>query len=112
MENTMKKLSVALITVLASVWGVSAWAETSCSGPSKNGNTWSLVCSEAGDIDTSAVYQCDYSVTVTNKSGQSNTVSASGTVAQGQSGVVVWSGIESGGSAIVSAVADGGCSLK
>lgn len=108
----MKKYAVVLTAAITAMWGSAVLAETSCSGPVKNGNTWNLVCSEEGDTDSSAVYQCDFSVTVTNQSGQSDTLSASGTVAQGQSGVVIWSGIESGGSAIVSAAADGSCSQK
>ena len=110
----MKKIYVAVTMLVTTLWGASALASATCSGPMQDGNTWNLVCSDlsAPDTDTAAVSQCSYSVSITNKNGQENTVSASGTVEQGQSGVVIWSAIQFGGSDIVSATADGGCTLQ
>jgi hypothetical protein len=111
----MNKSTIALTAFITALWGSSVMAETSCIGPIQDGNTWSLICSDqgAGDADQDAVYQCNYSLTVTNADGQTDTVNASGSVEQGQQDVVIWSGVESGGSAITSATVDSGsCSTN
>ena len=100
----------SLIAVAAvSLWGTGAFAAAECVGPNKLGNTWSLVCAADGGGDE--YYQCDYVLSVTNAQGLSSTVDASGSVAEGQSGVIIWSAIQQDGSDITSAVVDrGSCS--
>ncbi len=59
------------------------------------------MCSEDGKGD--ADYMCSYQITLKNADGKSDTVEASGVVAKNAKNVVIWSAIEHGGSAIVSA---------
>ncbi len=106
MTNT--SMTAALVSIL---FAVPALADVQCDGPSKQGNTWSLVCSEDGKGD--ADYACDYAIELTNSDGQTSTVSASGTVGQNQQGIVIWSGIEFSGSAITDAsISSGSCTSK
>ena len=102
----MKKINTVLLLVPALLMTSSVYAEVSCHGPHKDGNTWSLVCSEDGKGDTD--YMCNYSIAIKNADGQSDAVSASGTVGRNEKDVVIWSAIENGGSDIVSAKIDEG----
>ena len=95
------------VAVLASMlYASSVLADAHCKGPILDGNTWNLVCSDDGKGD--AEYQCNYQISVKNADGISDTVDASGSVAQGQEGIVIWSTIELQGSPVVSASIDSG----
>lgn len=106
----MNYLNSIVTVAAAGLWGSTAFAAAGCEGPSKLGNTWNLVCAsdDAGDD----YYQCDYVLSLTNAQGLSSTVNASGSVRQGQSGVIIWSAIQHDGAEITSAAVErGACSL-
>jgi invasion protein IalB len=106
----MQKMSVLMVAVMASFWGSFASAGAQCEGPIEEGNTWNLTCAADGSGDSE--YQCSYFLSLTNAQGLRETIEASGSVGQGQSGVIIWSGIQSEGADIVSANAvSGSCSL-
>ena len=106
----MQKMSVLMVAVMVAFWGSFANAGAQCEGPIKEGNTWNLTCAADGSGDSE--YQCSYFLSLTNAQGLSETIEASGSVGQGQSGVIIWSGIQSEGADIVSANAvSGSCSL-
>ncbi|MDT4870139.1 hypothetical protein FQZ97_1052020 [compost metagenome] len=105
----MHYLSSVIAVAAVSLWGTAALAAAECVGPTRLGNTWNLVCAadDAGDD----YYQCDYVLSVTNAQGLSSTVDASGSVRQGQSGVIIWSAIQHDGAEIMAAVVErGSCS--
>ena len=107
----MKKFAAVLGAMFLTGWGSTALADASCGDPSQDGNTWNMVCADDGKGDDQ--YQCNYRLNVTNASGVSNQVNASGSVSQGQQGVIIWSGIQQDGSDIVSiSVVSGECSAK
>jgi hypothetical protein len=101
------RLFVALLAV-----GVSGttWADAQCA-VEQEGNTWNMVCSDSGGGDSDL--WCEYSVSINNEDGASDSLSVSGLINSGQSGVIIWSGIEHGGSAIQSVSVDSGnCTEK
>ncbi|HSC76832.1 MAG TPA: hypothetical protein VLB90_11415 [Pseudomonadales bacterium] len=106
----MKKIIVILVAAASALWGTSVLAKASCSGPSKDGNTWNLVCAADTSGDAQTEYQCDYILSVTNANGETNQKEATGSVGSGLSGVVLWSNIQSDGSDITSAsIVSGSC---
>lgn len=105
----MTRAPLYLLLLFSSFWSLSAAADAYCEGPIQQGNTWNLICAADGSGDTE--YQCDYSFTLTNAEGLSDTTEATGSVSAGQSGVILWSGIQSNGADIVAAQGvSGACS--
>lgn len=81
-----------IVSLLATLWGVSAFAGAQCEGPQREGNTWNLNCSADGSGDSN--YQCDYFFALTTADGMNYDVEASGSVAPGDSGIIIWSAIQ------------------
>ena len=106
----MNKIIVILATTASVLWGTSVLADASCSGPSKDGNTWNLICAADNSGDAQTEYQCNYTLSITNADGKTGQAEASGSVGTGLSGVMLWSNIQFEGSDIVSAsVVSGSC---
>lgn len=103
---SIKKIAAPLTIAASLLLTSTAWADAGCKVPTQDGNTWTLQCSEDGRGDSD--YICSYRITVKNTDGKSDTIEASGTVAKNAKDVVIWSAIEHGGSAIVSAEIDRG----
>jgi hypothetical protein len=106
----MHYLNSIVAVAAVGLWQTAAFAAAECVGPTKLGNTWNLVCASDDDAGDD-YYQCDYVLSLTNAQGLSSTVEASGSVRQGQSGVIIWSAIQHDGAEITSAVVErGSCS--
>lgn len=104
MKNT--QLVISLMTLL---WGSAAFAAAQCEGPQQLGNTWNLSCSADGSGESN--YQCDYFIDLNTADGLSYQVEATGSVAPGDSGTIIWSAIQYENADIVSAsIARGSCS--
>ncbi len=96
----MKSTSL-VISLMALLWGSNAFAVVQCEGPQKEGNTWNLNCSADGTGDTD--YQCDYFFALTTADGMNYEVEATGSVAPGDSGTIIWSAIQHENADITSA---------
>lgn len=109
MKRNPRLLTAAILSALTFV----ALADGRCQGPVKDGNTWSLVCSaDTADGSDDSDYQCDYELSLTNADGLTRTVEASGSVSPGQSGVILWSAIQSENADIVAAsIVSGACTF-
>lgn len=106
----MSKLHVLAMAVISALWGSSASAAAQCEGPTQEGNTWNMTCAADGSGDSD--YQCEYFLSLTNAQGLSESVEATGSVGQGQSGVIIWSAIQSQNADITAAsMLRGSCSL-
>lgn len=106
----MKKATVILAAAASIVWGSTALADASCTGPTQDGNTWNLVCSADNSGSDERDYQCSYILSVTNADGVTNEVTAQGSVGHGVSGAIIWSNVQSDGSNITSAsITSGSC---
>lgn len=107
----MQKATVILGVAASVLWSSAVFADSVCSGPTKDGNTWNLVCADDGNGDDE--YQCNYTISVTNADGLQGQSDASGSVAKGQSGIIIWSDEEYESSNIVSAnIVSGSCTAK
>ncbi len=103
----MRRGIQALVLIASSTFAVVVLADAQCEGPYQDGNTWNLICgADAGDEGDD--FQCDYVISVTNDQGESDTLEATGSVSPGDSGVNIWSAVQSGGGNIVSASIDSG----
>lgn len=107
----MIKASVWVMLIASTLYSLTAFAAAQCEGPSLDGNTWNLTCSaDAGDSGDD--YQCDYMIALSFAEGDSEIEEATGSVAPGQSGIIIWSAVNNGDeSDIVSAeIESGSCS--
>ncbi len=101
--------SKLVISLMALLWGSSAVAAAQCEGPQKLGNTWNLMCSADGSGESN--YQCDYFLSLHTADGLNYQVEATGSVAPGDTGTIIWSAIQYENADIVSAsIARGSCS--
>jgi hypothetical protein len=109
----MQRIPLIIATLALGAWAPLALADAQCQGPVKDGNTWNLVCSaDPSDGSDDSDYQCDYELSLTNAQGLTRSVEASGSVSPPQSGVILWSAIQSDNADIVSAsIASGSCGL-
>ena len=104
----MIKASAFLVAIASSLYALTASAAAQCEGPALNGNTWNLTCAaDAGDSGDD--YQCDYILVLSYSGGDPEQEEATGSVAPGQSGVIIWSAdVKGDESDIVSASIDSG----
>ena len=108
----MIKLAATLVAIASSTFVAGAFADAKCEGPVQDGDIWNLVCSADDAHEDEDVYQCDYFVSVTDSDGLVDQEEATGSVAPGQNGAVIWSSAVHGDDTrVVSATIDhGSCS--
>lgn len=107
----MLKVHFIAVSLVSALFGSAVLADVQCNGPTKDGNTWNLICSEDGSGDSD--YSCEYHIALTNTEGETGTVTASGTVGQKQTNIIIWSGIQHSGADIASAsISDGSCTAN